>query len=159
MLRGSEGNSQTMGKRVLGTRCSRLGQEAAVRHGCSKTGVEKVLSSVRPAAQSLKLPLQHWSIHLWPSCPEYPKDFSVKQATFSLQGSGVNFPVSCLSSMGNILSAVEVKTVLAQCHLATFDAHSTGHSSLLIFFAVKWRCCQEQTCLLVRTGLSLINHL
>lgn len=104
-----------MGKRVLGTRDSRLGQEAAVWDTDGETGMAAVTQESSPTSEHPSLAfLPRISEGLFCEAGKW-KDLS----TFSLQGSGVNFPVSCLPSLGDILSAVKVKTVscpVPSCH-------------------------------------------
>lgn len=94
--------------------------------------------------KSPKNPLQHWSIHLWPSCPEYPKDFSVKQANGR---TCLPFPCKVQESTSQCLVrpvwatfCQQLKRIqfLAQCHFATFDTNSTGDFKLHCSSSLQW---------------------
>ena len=109
------------------------------------------------SGQLPKIPLQHWVIHLWPIVKAYLRDFSMKQdilkicPTLSCQCLEILSFVSCLTSLYNILAAVESRVLLDpltnSCHKES-KLHMECHQCASLNNGVDC-CCQKQTCLIV----------
>ena len=129
--------------------------------------------------QSPKVFLYHWGIHLRPSGPQYPADFSMKQEILKTVQSLSS--VSCRMSYRLFHESETLKDHLIfrqvqQSSLCEYFMSSLCNSPGKISFLPKWLtkfirslfnahlpqevvwCCQEQTCLIVMKSTKLLKH-
>lgn len=101
--------------------------------------------------QSPKIPLQCWSIHLQPICPEYVTGFFEARITkdwptLSWQSLAVDFFCALLvHGLDSMLSAVEARTVL--CPAASFATYKAKSIFMfIIIFEIVIGYSQDLTC-------------